>query len=88
MKIFIFVLCLAIWNANGQPTKKALDNDPEDTTDKSLLTSIEDSDLFAPKSEDIYNPFKGTEEENLACLNTDSLDYAMAFKLRIKNMEI
>ena len=72
MKIFIFVLCLAIWNAKGLPTKEAFD--PEDSV------------LFAaPRSGNIYNR---TEGENLVCLNADSLGYAMAFKLRIKNMEI
>ena len=73
MKIFIFVLCLAIWNAKGLPTKEAFD--PEDSV------------LFAtPRSVNIYNRSEG---ENLVCLNADSLDYyAMAFKLRIKNMEI
>ena len=72
MKIFIFVLCLAIWNAKGLPTKEAFD--PEDSV------------LFAtPRSGNIYNRSEG---ENLVCLNADSLGYAMAFKLRIKNMEI
>ena len=85
MKIFIFVLCLAIWNAKGLPTKEALEDDLEDTTEKSVLTPIEDFVLFESRSGDIYNRSEG---ENLACLNADSLGYAMAFKLRIKNMEI
>ena len=88
MKIIMFVLCLAICNANGLPTKEALEDDLEDTTEKSVLTPIEDFVLFESRSGDIYNRSEGTEEGNLACLNADSLGYAMAFKLRIKNMEI
>ena len=88
MKIIIFVLCLAICNANGLPTKEALEDDLEDTTEKSVLTPIEDFVLFESRSGDIYNRSEGTEEGNLTCLNAESLGYAKAFKLRIKNMEI
>ena len=88
MKIIIFVLCLAICNANGLPTKEALEDDLEDTTEKSVLTPIEDFVLFESRSGDFYNRSEGTEEGNLACLNADSLGYAKAFKLRIKNMGI
>ena len=60
MKIIMFVLCLAIWNANGLPTKEALSDGPEDTPEKSPQTSIEDSVLITPRSGDIY-----TQWENL-----------------------